>query len=402
MAKKANKEAKNAVARAKASAVSKIYDGLETRKGVKKIYSLAKRRNKAAKDLTQITQIKSETGEILSNEQEIKARWKIYFERLLKEENGRRIFGEGTANERETLGIARDEVVVALKGMKNGKATGPDEIPAEVWKALGEEGVDLLWDLLKKVYDQEKMPDAWRDSVIVPIYEEKGDIQDYGNYRGIRVMSHTMKIWERIIERRVQAETEIEEQQFGFMPGKGTTDAIFLVRQLMEKYGEKQRRLHFAIVDLEKAYDRVPLDETWRCLREAGVSEKYVGLIQDMYEGARTLVRTSVGESEMFPVTVGLHQGSSLSPYIFDIIMEELGIGIIEPAPWDLLFADNIVKISNTREGLQQKIERWRRVLEDRGLKISRKKTEYTVFNGGDESGDVCLLQEKLKKINTF
>ena len=89
-----------------------------------KTYSLAKRRNKVTKDLTQIKQIRSETGEVLSNEQEIKARWKIYFERLLNEENGRRVFGEGTANERETLGIARDEVRVALKRMKNSKATG--------------------------------------------------------------------------------------------------------------------------------------------------------------------------------------------------------------------------------------------------------------------------------------
>ena len=285
---------------------------------------------------------------------------------------------------------------MALKRMKNGKATGLDEIPAEVWKALGEEGVDLLWDLPKKVYDQEKMRNAWRDSMIVPIYKEKGDIRGCRNYQGIKLMSHTMKIWERIIEQRVQAEMEIREQQFGFMPGKGTMDEIFLVRQLMEKYGEKQRRLHFAFVDLGKAYDRVSLDETWRCLREAGVSEKYVGLIQDMYEGARMLVRTSIVETEIFPVTVGLHHGSSLSPYIFDIIMEELGRRIIEPAPWDLLFADDIVIISNTREGLQQKIERWRRVLEDRGLKMSRKKTEYMVYNGGDESCDVCLLQEKL------
>jgi len=72
VAKRANEEAKKAVARAKASAVNEIYDGLETR-GAKKIYSLAKRRNKATKDLMQIKQIKSETGEVLSNEQEIKA-----------------------------------------------------------------------------------------------------------------------------------------------------------------------------------------------------------------------------------------------------------------------------------------------------------------------------------------
>ncbi len=82
-----------------------------------------------------------------------------------------------------------------------------------------------------------------RDSVIIPIYKEKGDIQDCGNYRGIKPMSHTMKIWERIIDRRLREETTIGVEQFGFMPGRGTTDAIFAVRQLMEKHREKQKEL---------------------------------------------------------------------------------------------------------------------------------------------------------------
>lgn len=92
--------------------------------------------------------------------------------------------------------------------MKNAKATGPDGIPAEAWKSLGDDGVDLLWDLFMKVYDQGKMPNAWRESVITPIYKEKGDIQNCGNYRGIKLMSHTMKIWEKIIEKRIRNETE--------------------------------------------------------------------------------------------------------------------------------------------------------------------------------------------------
>jgi len=145
---------------------------------------------------------------VLSDEKEIKNIWKVYFEKLLNEENERRVFGEGIANERETPGIERSEVRQALKKMKNAKATGPDGIPAEVWKSLGDEGVYLLWDLFRKVYDQEKMPDAWRESVIIPIYKEKGDIQDCGNYRGIKLMSHTMKIWERIIEKRIRNETD--------------------------------------------------------------------------------------------------------------------------------------------------------------------------------------------------
>ena len=91
-----------------------------------------------------------------------------------------------------------------------------------------------------------------------------------------------MKYWEIIIDRRLREETTIGDEQFGFMPGRGTTDAIFAVRQLMEKHREKQNGLHMVFIDLEKAY------EVWRCMREKGVPEKYVMIVQDMYEGART------------------------------------------------------------------------------------------------------------------
>ena len=156
-------------------------------------------------------------------------------------------------NEGLTQGISRNEVKVAISRMKNGKATGMDGIPVEVWKCLGDEGIDMLWDLMQGIYEQETIPTEWRDSVIIPIYKEKGDIQDCGNYRGIKLMSHTMKIWERIIDRRLREETTIGDEQFGFMPGRGTTDAIFAVRQLMEKHREKQKGLHMVFIDLEKA-----------------------------------------------------------------------------------------------------------------------------------------------------
>ena len=85
------------------------------------------------------------------------------------------------------------------------------------------------------------MPEEWRRSVLIPIYKNKGDTQCCGNYRGIKLMSHTMKIWERIIEARLRDRVETGKQQYGFMPGKGTTDAIFALRMLMEKYREGQR-----------------------------------------------------------------------------------------------------------------------------------------------------------------
>ena len=65
------------------------------------------------------------------------------------------------------------------------------------------------------------------------------------------------------------------------MPGKGTTDAMFSLRMLMEKYREGQRELHCVFLDLEKAYDRVPRKELWYCMRQSGIQKKYVQLVQD-------------------------------------------------------------------------------------------------------------------------
>ena len=65
------------------------------------------------------------------------------------------------------------------------------------------------------------------------------------------------------------------------MPGRGTTDALFAARQVIEKHREMQKELHLVCIDLEQAYDRVPWEEVWRCLREQGVPEKYVRLAKN-------------------------------------------------------------------------------------------------------------------------
>ena len=106
------------------------------------------------------------------------------------------------------------------------------------------------------------------------------------------------------------------------MPGRSTTDAIFILKQTIEKHRESQKDIIVIFIDVEKAYDRVPREEIWRCMRQRNVPEKYVKLIQDMYRGCQTKVRSAAGESGSFNVDVGLHQVSALSPYIFLIFME--------------------------------------------------------------------------------
>ena len=141
--------------------------------------------------------MKDQEGSVLTDENQIRERWKVYFEALLNEENPRTVTGDGTPNQGMTTEVTRTEVEKALRKMKNGKSPGPDEIPVEAWKFLWREGIDKLTELMQKIWREERMPEDWRNSVITPIYKEIGDIQDCGTYWGIKLMSHTMKIWEK-------------------------------------------------------------------------------------------------------------------------------------------------------------------------------------------------------------
>ena len=109
--------------------------------------------------------------------------------------------------------------------------------------------------MFSNIFRSNKMPEEQRRSILVPIYKNKGDICT--NYRGIKLMSHTIKLWERVIEQRLRVTMQILANQFGFMPGRSTTEAIFLIRQVMERFIEQKKDLHMVFIDLEKAYDKI-------------------------------------------------------------------------------------------------------------------------------------------------
>ena len=200
--------------------------------------------------------------------------------------------------------------------------------------------------------------------------------------------------------------TDIHESQFGFMPGRSTTDAIFILKQTIEQYREGQKDICVTFIDLEKAYDRVPREEIWRTMMERLVPEKYVKLVQDMYTGCRTMVRTVAGESSKLNVEVGLHQGSALSPYLFLILMDVLTEKVRTEAPESMLFADDIVLCGDKDVVMTEYLESWRKALEDRGMRVSRPKTQVMDFsfeqNAQGNRPQVKILGEEVERFTHF
>ena len=108
------------------------------------------------------------------------------------------------------------------------------------------------------------------------------------------------------------------------MRGKGTTDALFLVRRLQEDYRAKDKKKYMCLVDLKKVFDRVPRRVMEWAMRKKGSPEILVKAVMSLYEGAETKVRVGSGLSEEFSVKVGVHQGSVLSPLLFAMVIDKI------------------------------------------------------------------------------
>ncbi|KAK3526858.1 hypothetical protein QTP86_000716 [Hemibagrus guttatus] len=269
--KELQRRVKREVSKAKQKAYDELYTRLDTREGEKDLYRLARQRDRDGKDVQQVRVIKDRDGRVLTSEESVQRRWKEYFEELMNEENEREKRVEGVNSvEQKVDKIGKDEVRKALKRMKSGKAVGPDDIPVEVWKCLGEAAVEFLTSLFNRVLE-----------------------------------------------------------------------------------------------NLEKAYDRVPREELWYCMRKSGVAEKYVRVVQDS-------------------------------------VMDHLSEEVRQESPWTMMFADDIVICSESREQVEENLGRWRFALERRGMKVSRSKTEYMCVNEREGSGTVRLKGEEVKKVQEF
>ena len=156
--------------------------------------------------------------------------WKEHMEKIMNEEDKWDHIVETDLVEGPVEKVDRNEIMEAMQSMKLGKATGTSEISVEMIVASGDIGVKVMMKLCQRVLDGRGMSDEWKTSVIVPIFKGKGDVMSCISYKEVKLLEHAMKIVARVLERRIRTLVNLNEMQFGFMPGKGTVDAIFSVR----------------------------------------------------------------------------------------------------------------------------------------------------------------------------
>ncbi|XP_020298507.1 uncharacterized protein LOC109862780 [Pseudomyrmex gracilis] len=164
---------------------------------------------------------------------------------------------KGKSNE-EIEEITKEELVKQLRKLKKGKALGENRIENEAWRLMPERIGEVFLKLIRKIWREGGIPEEWNRGIISPIFkkEEKGKVK---NYREVTLMDTAYKICANILNERLKREVEekLEEGQFSFRAGKGTTDTSFVLNFIVNKEIAKKKGKTFAFfADLKAAFDK--------------------------------------------------------------------------------------------------------------------------------------------------
>ena len=363
--------------------------------------------------------VKDKEGKSIPGDQRQMERWAQHFEELLNRpppDEPPDIEPADEDLEVDCDAPDMDEILLAIKQQKSGKAAGPDNIPPEALKQAEEINTEVLHMLFKDIWEKEDIPNDWREGYIVKI-PKKGDLSQCSNYRGISLLSVPGKIFNRVILNRLKnaVDPKLRDNQAGFRRGRSCTDQIATLRIILEQSLEWRSPLYVNFVDYEKAFDSVDRTSLWKLLRHYGVPDKIVSLIRNSYEGMSCKVVHGQQLSESFQVQTGVRQGCLLSPFLFllaiDWIMKETTSQGRNGIRWtlmgpntqldDLDFADDLALLSSTRQQMQAKTDILAEKSAQIGLHVNTGKTKVMRVNNQSQE-PISVYGEPLDEVDLF
>ena len=190
--------------------------------------------------------------------------------------------------------------------------------------------IDVLTEICNRIWRTGEWPTPWTQSLIITLLK-KGSLQLCQNNRTISLISHSSKVMLKVILNRLkpQAEETIAEEQAGFRAGS-TTEQIFNLRILCEKYLQQQQNLYHVFIDFKKASDRVWHAALWATMRKYNISANLVRTTEQLYDKAISAVQMNGSIGEWFRTTVAVRQGCLLSPTLSNIFLEQIKSDALE------------------------------------------------------------------------
>ena len=414
--RQADKDVKMSMRRAKeewiANQCNEIEDNL-SRNNTKKAYNITK--ELTSNKQNRPSSIQDKNGKCLTENTEIMNRWTEYCSDLYSHHT----VGDPDklkshpSTDTDSPPILREEVEEAVKALKKGKSAGIDNIPGELVQAGGESMIDALHTICQKIWQTGEWPTQWTQSLVITL-PKKGNLQQCNNYRTISLICHPSKVMLRIILNRLkpQAEAIIAEEQAGFRPGRSTTEQIFNLRILCERYLQHQQDLYHVFIDFKKAFDRVWHAALWATMNHYNINANLIHTIQSLYNKASSAVYLNGEVGEWFRTTVGVRQGCLLSPTVFNVFLEKIMADALEHHQGtvsiggrtitNLRFADDIDGLAGSEQELSNLVECLDKSAAAYGMEISAAKTKLMTNNERGIQADITANGEKLETVQNF
>ena len=272
----------------------------------------------------------------------------------------------------------------------------------------------ILKTIIDRIWTSGEWPEQWVTSELIVLPKVAGT-QECSKHRTISLISHASKVLLEIIRKRFApyVQAVIADEQFGFVPGKGTTEAIITLRNIIEKAVTKQddQELWMLFIDYKKAFDTVYHPALWKTLEEFGFPQHLIWLLSKLYDKAKGLIRIEDEKTDLFSFGKGVRQGCLVSPILFIIAGEyimravaekhdnRLGYNIGGRAVWNIRYADDTTLLARTRTELKEVAEMLREESLKAGLEINSSKTNVMTING---QGEFAIQGEPIQAVDSF
>ena len=281
------------------------------------------------------------------------------------------------------------EIMLVLNNLKDHKAPGLDRISYEFYKNAPLSYVIELFGIFNKIFLSQQIPKSFLKSIIIPCFK-KGDVNTVSNYRCISLLDSVYKIFTGLILNRLNAWLEcrniVTEFQAGFRKNYSTVDNLFNLTSIIQLNFNEGKKTYAFFVDFSSAFDMIPRNSLWYKLSSIGLSNKFVILLKKLYEGTTSQVWDGSELSKPFTVSQGVKQGCLLSPVLFSLYLNDLndvlphGVTIAGIKIKVLLYADDIVLLSNSPVELQKMIDALYNYCSMWGLILNLNKSKILVF----------------------